>query len=82
MYTSRDPRAHHEVYFALVRDIVQAAPSTWPHMSEINNHILTGDMYKALKSAKKLIAYEEELLEHAKRGASLRSGREKDRQSA
>ena len=26
MYTSRDPRTHHEVYFALVRDIVQAAP--------------------------------------------------------
>ena len=30
MYTSRDPRAHHEVYFALMRDIIQAAPSTWP----------------------------------------------------
>ena len=27
MYTSRDPRAHHEVYFALVRQIVQAAPA-------------------------------------------------------
>ena len=32
MYTSRDPRAHHELYFALVRDIVQAAPSTWPYI--------------------------------------------------
>src|SRR5262249_7110190 len=30
MYLSRDPRAHHDVYFALMRDIVQAAPSTWP----------------------------------------------------
>ena len=30
MYTSRDPRTHHEVYFSLMRDIVQAAPSTWP----------------------------------------------------
>jgi flagellar protein FlbT len=39
MYTSRDPRAHHEVYFALVRDIVQAAPSTWPYIEIINNHI-------------------------------------------
>ena len=28
MYTSRDPQPHHEVYFSLVRDIVQAAPST------------------------------------------------------
>ena len=41
MYTSRDPRDHHEVYFALMRDIVQAAPSTWPHIESINNHILT-----------------------------------------
>ena len=71
MYTSRDPRAHHEVYFALVRQIVQAAPSTWGYVEDINNQILTGNLYKALKEAKKLIAYEERLLENAKRGASL-----------
>ena len=71
MYTSRDPRAHHEVYFALVRQIVQAAPSTWGYVENINNQILTGNLYKALKEAKKLIAYEEELLQHAKRGPSL-----------
>ena len=82
MYTSRDPRLHHEIYFALMRDLVQAAPSSWPHMQTINNHILTGEMYKALKSAKKLIAYEKELLDHATRGASLRSDRETDRKSA
>ncbi len=82
MYTSRDPRAHHEVYFALVRDILEAAPSTWPYIESINNHILTGEMYKALKDAKKLIAYEQELLSHAKRGAGLRSGSEANRQSA
>jgi len=74
MYTSRDPQAHHDLYFALVRDIVQAAPSTWPLIEAINNHILTGEMYKALKDTKKLIAYEEELLAHAKRGPSLRQG--------
>jgi flagellar protein FlbT len=82
MYTSTDPRAHHEVYFALVRDLLAAAPSTWPFIESINNHILMGDLYKALKDAKKLIAYEEELLSHAKRGTGLRSGREADRQSA
>ena len=71
MYTSRDPRAHHEIYFALVREIVQAAPSTWAFVEVINNQILTGNLYKALKEAKKLIAYEEELFEHAKRGANL-----------
>ena len=71
MYTSRDPRAHHEIYFSLVKQIVQAAPSTWPFIESINNQILTGNLYKALKEAKKLIAYEEELLQHAKRGANL-----------
>src|SRR5262249_36628386 len=63
MYTSKDPRAHHEVYFALVRDILKAAPSVWPYIESINNHILTGEMYKALKDARKLIAYEQELLD-------------------
>jgi flagellar protein FlbT len=82
MYTSKDPRAHHDVYFALVRDITGAAPSMWPFITSINNHILTGEMYKALKDAKKLIAYEEELLAHAKRGTSLRRDRQADRQSA
>jgi flagellar protein FlbT len=61
MYTSRDPRTHHEVYFALIRDIVQAAPSTWPHIESINNHILRGELYKALKQSRKLIEYEQEL---------------------
>jgi flagellar protein FlbT len=71
MYTSRDPRAHHDIYFALVRELVQAAPSTWGHIEAINHQILTGNLYKALKEARKLIAYEEELLRHAKRGANL-----------
>ena len=82
MYTSKDPRTHHEVYFALVRDILKAAPSVWPYIESINNHILTGEMYKALKDAKKLIAYEQELVDHAKRRASLWNGGEADRQSA
>ena len=50
-----------------MRDLVQAAPSTWPHMEDISNHIMAGEMYKALKSAKALIAYEKELLDHATR---------------
>jgi flagellar protein FlbT len=82
MYTSRDPGAHHETYFSLMRDLVQAAPSAWAHVVDVSNHILAGDMYKALKSAKALIAYERELFDHASRGESLRRHRSKDRQSA
>ena len=82
MYTSRDPRAHHDAYFTLLRELVQAAPSAWPHVGAVSNHILAGDMYKALKSAKTLIAYEKELLDHATRGKDLRRNRGPDRQSA
>ncbi len=83
MYTSRDPQAHHEVYFALTRDIVEAAPSTRQHIEEINDRILKGDLYSALKQAKKLIVYEQELMAHAKhRGENLRKGGATERKSA
>jgi flagellar biosynthesis repressor protein FlbT len=82
MYTAKDPCNHHDVYFKLIRDFLQAAPSSMPLIQDINNHILTGEMYKALKTAKKLIAYETELLDNAKRGASVRVRRAEDRQSA
>lgn len=71
MYTSRDSRMHHDVYFALVRDIVQAAPSTWLHIESINNHILSGELYKALKQSKKLIDHEQDIFRNATRGAGL-----------
>ena len=65
MYISKNPATYHELYFNLVRDITQAAPSMWPLIESINNQILTGELYKALREVKKLIAYEQELLEHA-----------------
>ncbi|HEY4407229.1 MAG TPA: flagellar biosynthesis repressor FlbT [Xanthobacteraceae bacterium] len=73
MYISKDPTTHHELYFKLVRDITQAAPSMWPLIESINNQILTGELYKALKEVKKLIAYEKELLENATRQQSIRA---------
>jgi flagellar protein FlbT len=82
MYIGGNPAEQHEVYFALMRDMVQAAPSAWHYIADINNQILTGELYKALKSAKKLIEYEQELLTHAKRGQSLPSSGTADRKSA
>ncbi len=67
MYLAQDTAHQDDVYFQLVRDFLQAAPSALPHMSEINNRILSGDLYKALKAAKKLIIYEAGLIEDAKR---------------
>jgi flagellar protein FlbT len=82
MYTSDNPAAHHELYFKLVRDILQAAPSMWPLVEGINNQILIGELYKALKEVKKLIAYEQELLKNAPSNQGLRGSRKGDSQSA
>lgn len=65
MYISHDPQEHHAVYFDLMRDLLQVMPSAVPLMEEINNHILSGDYYRALKESKKLIAYEKQLLASA-----------------
>jgi flagellar biosynthesis repressor protein FlbT len=72
MYMAHDPRVHHETYFALVRDFVAAAPSAWPLIESINNQILSGDLYKALKAARKLIKFEQELLSHERSRPPLR----------
>jgi flagellar biosynthesis repressor protein FlbT len=63
MYTSRRPEDHYAAYLQLVRDIVRAFPATWACIDRINNRILTGELYKALKEARKLITYEEEARE-------------------
>ena len=63
MYIAPDPRANHGTYFSLVRDIVTAVPSAWPIIEGINNHILSGELYQALKYARKLVAYERKLLD-------------------
>ena len=82
MYTSRDPTAHHQIYFELIRDILRAAPTTWPFIESINNHILSGELYKALKQAKKLIAYETELIDDAMTGKARPGAAETGRKSA
>jgi len=71
MYLSRTPAEHHTAYFQLVQDLIQAAPSTLQFVESINNKILTGSMYKALKDAKALIDYEQGLIANAQRGASV-----------
>lgn len=54
-----------KVYWDLVRDVLTAAPSTNDLISQISTYILESDFYPALKIAKKLITYEEELISHA-----------------
>jgi flagellar biosynthesis repressor protein FlbT len=73
MYLSPDPRGNHGTYFNLVREIVTAVPSAWPIIEDINNNILSGDLYRALKEARKLIAYEKKLRDLHEAAQKMRS---------
>ena len=80
MYLDDDIEKLRRDYFALVTDLVRAAPSTTPIIDEINNEILTGQLYKALRAAKKLIQHEQDILSNAAaRDAGLPVGGQADR---
>lgn len=69
MYLQEDVEKLREDYFDLVRDFLNAAPSSLSIIDKINNEILTGSLYKALKIASKLVSYEQELIARAKSGS-------------
>lgn len=58
----------HDLYWRLAKDVAEAAPSTAGLIAQMSDHIVNGKHYQALKLAKKLIAYEEEAVAHAKTG--------------
>jgi flagellar protein FlbT len=62
---------HQDTYWALVRDIVGAAPSMIDLIDAINEHIVGGRYYEALKLTRKLINQEERIIHHADTGAGL-----------
>ena len=68
MYIEDDIGGGQETYFGLVREFLEAAPSAIEIVNEINNEILTGALYKALKAAHRLIEYEQDLLNHVPTG--------------
>lgn len=53
------------LYGDLVAELLAAVPSMKDLISGITGYILNGKYYQALKQAKQLIQYEEELLNHA-----------------
>lgn len=65
MYLAHDPAPLHEMYFQQIREIQNAAPSTTTFFMVINDHILNGNYYKALKEARNLMDHERELVAHA-----------------
>ena len=62
MYLARNPREYHPKYFEMLKIIQQAAPSTSIFFMRINEQIIQGHYYKALREAKDLITHENELL--------------------
>ena len=53
----------HKTYWRLVRDLLRAAPSLLGLIDQISEHILKVEYYQALKIAKELINYEQEVLD-------------------
>ena len=62
---------HQDTYWELVRDIVRAAPSLLGPIDAINEHLVGGRYYEALKLTRKLINEEERLIHHADAGSGL-----------
>ena len=66
---SENLTSHQQTYWKLVRELLDAAPRLTGHIDEINEHILIGNYYRALKLAGQLIDYEQEVLKHANAGS-------------
>lgn len=62
MYMSATPQEYHKPYFALVKEIQHTAPTTAFLFLAINEKIIEGSYYKAMREARELIKYEEDLI--------------------
>ncbi|NLH83526.1 MAG: flagellar biosynthesis repressor FlbT [Phyllobacteriaceae bacterium] len=51
-------------YRDLARDFAEAAPGAVDILNDIDNCLLSGDFYKGIKYAKRLIEYEEQRIRH------------------
>lgn len=53
---------HQKIYWQLVQELIKAAPSMTPLIDQINEEIVSNRFYQALKLAKCLIDYEQEVV--------------------
>ena len=58
-------RSHQKIYWQLVKDFVDAAPSSLVLIDQINECIYNEAYYQALKSTKKLMQFEQEVIQRA-----------------
>lgn len=56
---------HQKLYWELVRGFIDAAPRSLAIIDLVNEQIINGNFYQALKSSQKLIDFEQEVIESA-----------------
>jgi len=59
-------KEYHNLYWKLVYNLIEAAPSSLGIIDQISENILANKYYRALKLARKLINYEEEVVNNVR----------------
>lgn len=65
MYLARNPKTYYDKYFETIQEIQHAAPKLSFMFLSINEKIIEGFYYRAMKEAKELIELEKDLIDHA-----------------
>jgi flagellar protein FlbT len=60
---------YHQYYWEQVRSVIHVAPSTTDLIGKVSGFVLEGQYYPALKAARELIRYEQELVSNASKPA-------------
>ena len=56
---------YHQFYWDQVKAVIEVAPSTGELIGKVSDFVLDGHYYQALKAARELISYEQELVSNA-----------------
>lgn len=70
MYMSPTPQDYHRAYFETIKEIQHTAPTTAFFFLAINEKIIEGSYYKAMREARELVKYEEELIANVTKPAA------------
>ena len=65
MYMARNPKTYHDKYFSIITEIQHATPKLSFFFLSINEKIIEGSYYKAMKESRNLIQLEQELIDNA-----------------
>lgn len=68
MYMANNPQPYHKRYFDTIQEIQHAVPKLSFFFLSINEKIMSGTYYKAMKEARDLIKLEQELIDDATAG--------------